>query len=104
VGTDAKDGKRDKREDGLDLTSQLVRGPHGNTFSVVGTTCRSVTGPHGAIGIGIFVSACETLQAQATATFVPGFGDTVQCHVPATATCPGGITSTNGQCITKPVS
>jgi hypothetical protein len=53
VGTDAKDGKRDKR-DGLDLTSQLVRGPHGDTFSVVGTTCRSVTGPHGAIGIGIF--------------------------------------------------
>jgi hypothetical protein len=68
------------------------------TFSLVGTTCRSITNHLPEVVTFILSNVCKSLQGQVT-IINP---NSIQCDVPATATCPGGITPTNGQCITKP--
>jgi hypothetical protein len=78
--------------------------PFRSSLNLVGTTCSGVTiggfSQSDARTEGVFC----TLQLHGQPTLIPltAIFFRIQCDFPATAVCPGGITPTGGQCITRP--
>ena len=75
----------------------------GFIFSLNGTKCNAAINTPFMTRAQVLKDACVALGGTSSvADLGPGAGFRVTCSIPAIATCPGGITPTGGQCITRP--